>query len=53
MRELTMDKEHKETYLHGLFMGVIIGVLYLAIFSSILGCHIPNAPTNVPIEDKD
>jgi tetrahydromethanopterin S-methyltransferase subunit B len=27
---------HKESYLQGAFMGFIIGVLYLAIFSTIL-----------------
>lgn len=30
------NDERKESYLHGLFMGFIIGVLYLAIFSIIL-----------------
>jgi hypothetical protein len=30
------DNDKKETYLQGAFMGFFLGVLYLAIFSTIL-----------------
>jgi len=32
----TRADERKETYLQGAFLGFIVGVLYLAIFSTIL-----------------
>ena len=33
---LMKDNDRKETYLQGAFMGFLIGVMYLAIFSTIL-----------------